>query len=329
MTGRDLGAALAVAEEAASWAQRHITSRRPGPGDSEEKAGPGDWVTSVDREVEEHIRAALLAAFPGDVVIGEEAGRSVGAGQTGAGPDGAGPAAGAGQTGAGQAAGAGPDGAGPAAGAAQASVSTDGAAAGLAQAGDGGLTWYIDPIDGTTNFVHGLPGVSVSIAAVDTRGVAVGVVHDVYRDEAFTAIRGRGARVGGVAVAAGDEAERVGLRGGLLLTEWSGLLPWPGMYGLITDLQERFTATRVLGSCALSLASVGAGRATGAVLGGHYNPWDVLAGALIAAEAGCVVFDADGVAGDVPMGGLGVAGPDEADEIRTAWQRARKAEAAP
>ncbi|WP_053207765.1 inositol monophosphatase family protein [Jiangella muralis] len=289
MTGRDLGAVLAVAEEAARWAQRHITSRRPGPGDPEEKAGPGDWVTSVDREVEEHIRAALLAAFPGDVVIGEEAGRSVGAGQA-------------------------------AAGAA--------AAAGLAQAGDGGLTWYIDPIDGTTNFVHGLPGVSVSIAAVDAAGVAVGVVHDVYRDEAFSAIRGRGARVDGVTVAVGDEGERVGLRGGLLLTEWSGLLPWPGMYGLITDLQGQFTATRVLGSCALSLASVGAGRATGAVLGGRYNPWDVLAGALIAAEAGCVVFDADGVAGDVPMGGLGVARPDVADAIRTAWQDARARAAA-
>ncbi|WP_116949995.1 inositol monophosphatase family protein [Jiangella endophytica] len=275
MTGRDLGAALGVAEEAARWAQRHITSRRPGAGDPEEKAGPGDWVTSVDRDVEDHIRSALLAAFPGDVVIGEEAGASAGA----------------------------------------------------APAGDGQLTWYIDPIDGTTNFVHGLPGVSVSIAAVDAAGPAVGVVHDVYRDEVFSAVRGEGARVDGVALP--SRGEQVGLRGGLLLTEWSGLRPWPGMYGLITDLQDQFTATRILGSCALSLASVGAGRAAGAVLGGHYNPWDVLAGALIAVEAGCVVFDADGVTDDVPMHGLGVARPDVAEAIRRAWQEARARDAEP
>lgn len=271
MNGRDLTEVHEFALELGRWAQQRISSGRPEQGDPEEKAGPGDWVTSVDREVEEHIRAEILTRFPGDVVVGEEAGTSSTAG-------------------------------------------------GADQPGPDGLTWFIDPIDGTTNFVHGLPGVTVSIAAADESGPVVGVVHDVYRDEAFSALRGGGVRIDGKPFT--PPGERVGLRGGLLLTEWSGIRPWPGMLGFVTGLQDRFTATRVLGSCALSLASVGAGRATASVLGGHYNPWDVLAGALIAVESGCVIFTADGAVDGVPMGGLGVAHPEVAEEIRQAWKAA-------
>ncbi|NED98007.1 inositol monophosphatase [Phytoactinopolyspora alkaliphila] len=268
-TERDLGGAHDVAIELTRWAQARISGSRPGNDDAQEKAGPGDWVTSVDRAVEEHIRAELLSRFPGDVVVGEEAGTSSSH------PD---------------------------------------------DSGRDSLTWYIDPIDGTTNFVHGLPGVSVSVAAVDPRGTAVGVVHDVYRNEVFSAIRNGGARLDGRPIT--PAVDRAGLRGGLLLTEWSGISPWTGMQGLIESLQGEYTATRILGSCALSLASVGAGRATAAVLGGHYNPWDVLAGALIAVEAGCVMFDVDGAVDAVPMTGLGVAQPDVAETVQRRWKAA-------
>jgi myo-inositol-1(or 4)-monophosphatase len=268
-TSRDLREAHDVAIDLARWAQARISAGRPESGDPEEKAGPGDWVTSVDRDVEERIRAELLARFPGDVVVGEEAGTS---------------------------------------------------SSGPTAPGETALTWYVDPIDGTTNFVHGLPGVSVSIAAVDARGTAVGVVHDVYRDEVFSAVRGAGSWLDGRRIAV--PAQRVGLRGGLLLTEWSGILPWTGMKTLVEALQAEFTATRILGSCALSLASVGAGRATAAVLGGHYNPWDVLAGALIAVESGCVMFDIDGAVDDVPMNGLGVAIPEVAATVQGLWHDA-------
>jgi myo-inositol-1(or 4)-monophosphatase len=280
MSERDLSEAHAFALDMTRWARERIASSRPAHGDAEEKAGPGDWVTSVDRAVEDHVRAALLERFPGDTVVGEEAGTS-------STPHGGAPATRADRT---------------------------------------ALTWYLDPIDGTTNFVHGLPGVSVSLAAVDAEGTAVGVVHDVYRDEVFSAIRGAGAVVDAQPVPIA--ADHVGLRGGLLLTEWSGISPWPGMRGMIADLQSRFTATRILGSCALSLASAGAGRATAAVLGGHYNPWDVLAGALIAVESGCVMFDVDGPADDVPMSGLGVARPEVAESIRTIWHSAVAADSA-
>ncbi|NEE00742.1 inositol monophosphatase family protein [Phytoactinopolyspora halotolerans] len=269
MTSRDLDEALSVAVHLTQWAQARISTTRPARGDAAEKSGPGDWVTSVDHAVEEHIRNELLARFPGDVVVGEEAGTSSPV------PD---------------------------------------------DADETALTWYLDPIDGTTNFVHGLPGVSVSLAAVDAEGTALGVVHDVYRNEVFSAVRGAGARLDGTPIVA--PASRLGLRGGLLLTEWSGIWAWTGMHGLVTKLQDEFTATRILGSCALSLASVGAGRATAAVLGGHYNPWDVLAGALIAVEAGCVMFDVDGRSDDVPMRGLGVADPEVADAIQAMWHAA-------
>src|SRR5690606_35568940 len=54
------------------------------------------------------------------------------------------------------------------------------------------VTWYLDPIDGTTNYVHGVPWVAFSLAAADERGAVVGVVADVHRGEVFSAIRGGG-----------------------------------------------------------------------------------------------------------------------------------------
>jgi fructose-1,6-bisphosphatase/inositol monophosphatase family enzyme len=74
----------------------------------------------------------------------------------------------------------------------------------------------------------------------------------------------------------------------VVLTELAGTVPWEGMTGLVEALGRQGCATRILGSSALCLASVGAGRASAAVLG-RANPIDVAAGALIAAESGAVV----------------------------------------
>ncbi len=145
--------------------------------------------------------------------------------------------------------------------------------------------WYVDPIDGTTNFAHGLRVCSFSLALADGAGLAVGVVADVWRDEVFSAVRGQGARCrSGPGRCRADTS----LQGALVLTELAGTVPWSGMTETISALGRQGCATRILGSSALCLANVGAGRAAAAVLG-VANPIDVAAGALIARESGAVV----------------------------------------
>ncbi|GAA2575204.1 inositol monophosphatase [Dactylosporangium fulvum] len=187
-------------------------------------------------------------------------------------------------------------------------------------AGDGdGFTWYVDPIDGTTNFVHGLPWSSYSLAGFDEDGVAVGVVADPARGEILSAVRGGGAFADGLPVSCRQVDS---LAGEVLLTEWSKNRPWPGMYTVLTEVSDRFGATRIMGSCALALASVGAGRAAGALIPGRYNLWDVAAGALIAREGGALVHGRDGVSGGVPEDGILAAAPGVADEIWQLWRAA-------
>src|SRR5439155_17885404 len=66
--------------------------------------------------------------------------------------------------------------------------------------GSGELAWYLDPVDGTTNFAHGLPWSSFSLALADASGALAGVVADPWRGELFSASRGAGARLGGVPI---------------------------------------------------------------------------------------------------------------------------------
>ncbi len=167
--------------------------------------------------------------------------------------------------------------------------------------------WYVDPIDGTTNFANGLRSCSFSLALADGAGMALGVVAHLWHDEVFTAVRGHGAnsRTGdGTGPGGGPVRCRpdTSLQGGVVLTELVGTVPWGGMTELIGALGRQGCATRVLGSSALCLANVGAGRAAAAVLG-RAHPIDVAAGALIARESGAVVA----VGTDVDR----VLGPDE------------------
>jgi myo-inositol-1(or 4)-monophosphatase/deoxyribonuclease-2 len=153
-------------------------------------------------------------------------------------------------------------------------------------------TWYVDPVDGTTNYVHGLPFSSFSCAVLDDEGAAIGAVADPYRRELLSAVRGRGAR-------RNDEQMRCvdtdTLTGGIFLTELTMQSLWDGMTTLMGSLAQVGCVTRILGSNALSLASVGAGRAL-ATLIGEFGPVDCHAGTLIAHEAGAVVrFEGESV----------------------------------
>jgi fructose-1,6-bisphosphatase/inositol monophosphatase family enzyme len=159
----------------------------------------------------------------------------------------------------------------------------------------GGPTWYCDPVDGTTNLAAGLPWTSFSLALAVGHRPLVGVVADPWRREVFHAVAGGGAfrrSRGGQ-----DEPVRVAdvdrLAGSVVLTEWAAHAPWPGMLAMLDGLAGELCTTRIMGSGTLTVTSVGAGRAAGAVIS-EFHPEDHLAGLLISREAGAVVLDARG-----------------------------------
>jgi myo-inositol-1(or 4)-monophosphatase/deoxyribonuclease-2 len=156
---------------------------------------------------------------------------------------------------------------------------------GATDAAGAAATWYVDPVDGTTNYVHGLPWSSFSCAVLDEEGAAVGAVADPYRREVLSAIRGRGAQRDGEPIRCVDTGTLVG---GIFLTELTMQWVWNGLPTLMGRLSEAGCVTRIMGSNALSLASVGAGRAL-ATLIGEFGPVDCHAGTLVASEAGAAV----------------------------------------
>jgi len=104
-----------------------------------------------------------------------------------------------------------------------------------------GPTWYCDPVDGTTNLTAGLPWTSFSLAMAIGSTPWVGVVADPWRGEVLHAVRGRGTFLGGQRVPRLDGGE---LTGGVVMTEWAGYRPWPGMLGLLASLSDRLCTTR-------------------------------------------------------------------------------------
>jgi fructose-1,6-bisphosphatase/inositol monophosphatase family enzyme len=175
------------------------------------------------------------------------------------------------------------------------------------------VTWLIDPVDGTTNYVHGLPVSSFSICVSDEWGAAAGLVADPYRREVLAAVRGRGAARDGRPARCSDATAPLG---GIVLTELTGQTLWAGMTELMAALADVGCVTRIMGSNAFSVASVAAGRAVATVIG-RFNPGDCLAGALIAAEAGAEV---GGLSGEAREGEpLLSCAPGVAAELRALW----------
>lgn len=148
-----------------------------------------------------------------------------------------------------------------------------------------GRRWIVDPIDGTTNFVHGHPFVCVSIALADDEGLAVGVVHAPYLGEVYHAMRGGGAFLNGapVQVSAVDDFGRSLLATGFPFKSGKGDLD--SYMLMVADAVRSTHDVRRAGSAALDLAFVAAGRVEGFFEVG-LAPWDVAAGMLLVAEAG-------------------------------------------
>lgn len=185
---------------------------------------------------------------------------------------------------------------------------------------EGAPTWYLDPVDGTTNFVNGVPWFSFSLALADGApgqdAVGTAVVADPSRAEVFTAVRGQGALLNGKPIACSPATTLVG---SVFFTEWSAHAPWPGMDSMLRTLSTQHCTTRIMGSSAMSTVSISAGRGRATVIG-RYNPIDDLAGAFISQEAGALVLDVDGNRTLMPSrGGILVAAPGVADAAWRAW----------
>ncbi|MCF8011734.1 MAG: inositol monophosphatase [Clostridiales bacterium] len=155
------------------------------------------------------------------------------------------------------------------------------------------FTWYVDPLDGTTNFVFGIPLCTVSIALTYGNQVAAGLVYDPLREETFHAVRGSGAFLNDCPIR--TDSTRKKLSDSLLATGFAGNLEHRNyihtvnMNGVIMECNN----LRALGSAALELAWVACGRLTG-FWEVALKPWDIAAGKIITEEAGGQTSDLQG-----------------------------------
>jgi myo-inositol-1(or 4)-monophosphatase len=216
------------------------------------KASYQDLVTAADRACQDAIEAAIRASFPTHDILGEE---SVPAGWA---------------------------------------ASTAAIDAKLKAVEGGSPTpwlWVIDPIDGTTNFVHGIPCSAVSVGVAYRDRVVVGVIYEPYRDEMFSGVLGGGATLNGRPVAVAKEAalSKALFGYGLHHTHDVGGVMCRGLDAVMRVSR----GCRSLGSAALHLAYVSCGRLTG-FWELDLSSWDVAAGSLLVTEAGGRVTDTRG-----------------------------------
>lgn len=158
--------------------------------------------------------------------------------------------------------------------------------------GNGDGMWLIDPLDGTINFAHGIPIFSVSVAFVQDGRVRLGVVYDPMRDECFSAELGQGSWLNGERL---HTANSESLDHSLLVTGFPYNIRTAANTNLAhyADFSLRSMGVRRLGSAALDLCYVAAGRFDG-YWETSINAWDIAAGILIAEEAGVRVTKTDG-----------------------------------
>ena len=166
----------------------------------------------------------------------------------------------------------------------------------LAEEGTGdartGRRWIIDPLDGTVNFIHGIPQVSVSVALWEDDRPLLGVVLDPLRDEEFAAATGKGATLNGtpITISPTEDLGRAVVATGFPYDHSAHAAAYVAS---VQVMLERVNGIRRLGSAALDLAWLAAGRYD-AYWEMQVAPWDMAAGAVIVAEAGGKVTGVDG-----------------------------------
>ncbi len=189
------------------------------------------------------------------------------------------------------------------------------------QATPGTPTWYVDPVDGTTNFANAVPWNSCSIALSIGGEPVIGVIADPWRHAVYWAVRGGGAFRNGAPLRVTPRRD-AGLAGSVVLTELAAHRAWPGMIGFLDRLADAHATPRILGSGTLALASVATMGALGAVVH-RFSPIDHLAAVLIASEAGAIVLDEAGCVTHFPTdGGVLVALPEAASTLHAIWRAA-------
>lgn len=186
---------------------------------------------------------------------------------------------------------------------------------GAAREGTSGVRWLIDPIDGTVDFLYGIPGCNVSVAAVVDGTVVAGAVVDPLHGDVFAAARGLGATRNGARIActavADPAAALIGTGFGYDPVERTR------QAAVVAHVLPRVRDIRRIGAAAIDLCWVGCGR-----LDGYYErnlqAWDWAAGALVAAEAGATVgtLGDRALPGDLPHATIVASGPALFEPLR-------------
>lgn len=165
---------------------------------------------------------------------------------------------------------------------------------GLTGEEDSEYLWVIDPLDGTTNFIHGIPHFAISIACLHQGTIEHGVVLDPIRREEFTASRGRGAQRNGRRIRV---STRQSLEGALIGTgtpyRGRNVDMLPAYTASLSAIAEQTAGIRRAGAAALDLAYVASGRLDG-FWEIRLNRWDIAAGILLVREAGGLMSDLNG-----------------------------------
>ena len=170
-----------------------------------------------------------------------------------------------------------------------------------------GLVFVVDPLDGTTNFLHGFPQYCVSIGVLCDGRLAAGVVHDVVTGDVYTAAEGHGAWLGGERLTVSEivEPSRALIGTGLPFRDERQIAPYLPQ---LARVMARTAGVRRAGSAALDLCHVASGRFE-AFWELSLMPWDMAAGVLLVREAGGVVTDLAGAPATVRPGGLVAGSP--------------------
>ncbi len=173
--------------------------------------------------------------------------------------------------------------------------------------GESEYVWIIDPLDGTTNFLHGLPQYAVSIALQHNGQLTQAVIYDPSRNDLFTASKGKGATLNErrIRVSKRDKLAQALVGTGVPYRDFSFMDRY---LAIARELMQKTSGLRRPGSASLDLAYVACGRYD-AFFEFGLKPWDIAAGVLLIQEAGGLVTDMDGQEGFMESGDIVTGNP--------------------
>lgn len=184
---------------------------------------------------------------------------------------------------------------------------------GLTEGKDADVQWIIDPLDGTTNYLRGIPHFCISIAVAIKGSVQHAVVYDPMREDLFTASKGAGAQLNGKRLRVSGMKD---LNGTMLATgfPFKNKTLLPVHQGIFADLFEQVADMRRAGAAALDLAYVASGKFDGFWEFG-LKSWDIAAGDLLVREAGGIVTEFNGGHGYLKSGNIVAGTPKVVQQI--------------